>query len=264
MEDYTVLNPDEINEMREGGKIWRLISKELKEFTKAGVKGEEVNNKAKELFDKHQVDTAFYLYHDFPGHICISVNDCIIHGVGHDITFKAGDKVTLDIGFKYKNIFIDSAITLMIEPNSNTKYAEFIEHGYEALWAGIKAVKPKCTQGDIAYAIEQYVTNNTKYSIIDGFVGHAIGKQIHLKPNIYNKGLKPGQGAMIKPGMVICVEPMLLDQNTGEHKKGENGFDIFSKKPNAMTCHWEHMVLVTDSGIEVLTASEEDIKKYLG
>ncbi|OAL10386.1 type I methionyl aminopeptidase [Candidatus Mycoplasma haematobovis] len=264
MDDYTILNPDEIKEMREGGKIWQLISKELKEFTKAGVTGAEVNNKAKELFDKHRVETAFYLYHNFPGHICISVNDCIIHGVGHDITFKSGDKVTLDIGFKHKSIFIDSAMTLIIDPDTNSKYVDFIEHGHKALWAGIKAVRPKCTQGDIAYAIEKYVIDNTKYAIIDGFVGHTIGKEIHLKPNIYNKGLKPGQGMIIKPGTVICVEPMLLDQDTGEHRKGENGFDIFSKKVGSMTCHWEHMVLVMDNGIEVLTASEEEIKKYLG
>ncbi|AEG73745.1 methionine aminopeptidase [Mycoplasma haemofelis Ohio2] len=258
------LTPAELDEMREGGKIWRSISKSLAEFVKPGITGKEINDKAAELFSQFGVGTAFYMYHNFPGNICISVNDCIIHGVGHDVTLSATDKVTLDIGFKHKSIFIDSAITLIVSPESNKKYADFIKLGKEALWEGIKAVKPNCTQGDIAFAIDSFVKANSKYSIIDGFVGHAIGKQLHLNPHIFNKGMLKGQGVKIVPGMVICIEPMLLDQVTGEYTKGNNGFDILSKEPNAMTCHWEHMVLIKEDGIEVITASPEEVAEYLG
>lgn len=262
----TRLNSEEIEAIREGGKIWQLIKNELVFFVKPGVTGKEINDEAKRLFDKYNVETAFYMYENFPGHICVSVNDCIIHGVGNDIPLNPEDKITLDIGFKHRGVYIDSATTLIVDPLSNPDYAKFIEKCRKALWAGIKAVKPNCYNGDIAFAIESFVRsfNDREYSLINGYVGHTIGREIHQHPRIFNKGLKKGQGDKLSPNTVICIEPMLLKQNTGEFIKGSNGFDIFSKKKGAFTCHWEHMVLIKNDGIEVLTASEEEIKENLG
>lgn len=265
------LNEAEMQEMREGGAIWQKIKVALEAEVKVGVTGEQLNSKAKELFDLHQVEPAFFNYQDFPGHICVSVNDCIIHGVGNSTPLQAQDKITLDIGFKYKSMYIDSAFTTIVDPSSNEEYSKFIGYGKAALWAAIKKAKEivesgkPLYNGDIAFTIESYIRslNNKDLSLIDGFVGHGIGRKLHDKPHIFNKGKKPGEGDLLEANKVFCIEPMLLSQNTGEYKRGKNGFDIVSHKPNAFTCHWEHMVLIKKDSIEVLTASQEELQTYL-
>lgn len=260
------LSEQEIEHAREGGKIWISIKEELFALIKPGITGKQLDDKAKELFEKYSVEPAFLNYDRFPGYICVSVNDCIIHGVGNSEPLKPEDKVTLDIGFKNKTVFIDSAATCIVDEKTNPRYASFVEKCKKALWAGIKAVKPNCFNGDIAFAIESLVKsfNDLECSLIDGFVGHAIGKDLHQKPRIFNKGMRKGHGDRIRPNTIICIEPMLLKQCSGEFIRGKNGFDIFAKKKGAFTCHWEHMVLVKEDGIEVLTASQEEINRYLG
>ncbi|GCE63956.1 M24 family metallopeptidase [Candidatus Mycoplasma haematohominis] len=269
--DEITLSPEEIDEIREGGKIWQKVKQELVAEVKEGVSGADINRKAVEIFKKYEVEPAFFNYHDFPGHICVSVNDCIIHGVGNDTPLQKTDKITLDIGFKHKSVYIDSAVTVIVEPESNPEYQKFVNKCHKALWAGIKIAKSikenkqVLKNGDIASAIEGLVRswNDNKISLIDGYVGHTIGKALHQRPNVFNKGLKKGEGDILYPNRVICIEPMLLKQTTGEFAKGKNSYDIVSKVPGVFTCHWEHMVLIKEDGIEVLTATPEEIKEYL-
>lgn len=239
--------------------------------TTIGATGAQINNTAIHLFHKYNVEPAFFNYHEFPGHICVSVNDCIIHGLGNETILQSGDKVTLDIGFKYKSIYIDSAVTVILDPERNPEYQSFIDKCHKALWAGIKTAKSikeagqPLYNGDIAFAIESLNRsfNDKNCSIIDGYVGHTIGRKIHQKPNVFNKGRKKGEGEELLPNTVICIEPMLLQQPNGSFRKGKNGHDIMSNVPGAMTCHWEHMILIKENGIEVLTASPEEIKKFM-
>lgn len=269
--DEVTLSPSEIEEMREGGKMWQKIKQELVAEVKEGVSGNDINRKAVELFEKYSVGAAFYKYQEFPCHICVSVNDCIIHGIGSDEPLKKTDKITLDIGFKHKSIYIDSAVTLIVDPESNPEYQKFVDKCHKLLWTGIKMAKTivesgqPLKNGDIAYAIESLVRswNDKSISLIDGYVGHTIGKELHQKPHVFNKGIKKGDGDVLKPNRVICIEPMLLKQTTGEFAKGKNGYDIVSKVQGAFTCHWEHMVLVKENGIEVLTATPEEVEQFL-
>lgn len=267
----SVLNEQEIKDIREGGKIWQKIKGELLAETREGITGAQINSKAIELFKKYNVDPAFFNYNNFPGHICVSVNDCIIHGLGNDTPLKKTDKITLDIGFKYKSVYIDSAVTVIVDPEANPEYKSFIDKCHKALWAGIKMAKSikeagkPLYNGDIAFAIESLNRsfNDKNCSIIDGYVGHTIGRAIHQKPNVFNKGRRKGEGEELLPNTVICIEPMLLKQPNGAFKRGKNGHDIVSQVPGAMTCHWEHMVLIKEDGIEVLTASPEEIAEFI-
>lgn len=235
----------EIKSIREGGKIWQKIKEELLLEVREGATGKYINDRAKELFDKYRVEEAFFNYKDFPGYICVSVNECIIHGLGNDIPFKKQDKVTLDIGFKYENIYVDSAVTKIVDPDSNQEYQNFVNRCYKSLWSAIKVAKSikesgkTLYSGDIASAIEGMVKsfNDNCCSIIDNYVGHTIGRQLHQKPHVFNKGVKRSEGEELKANTVICIEPMFLKQTTGEYKFAPNGYDIIAKDSGAFTCH---------------------------
>lgn len=254
----------EVEIMREGALIWQQIRKKITPFVQIGKTGIEIEKKVEELFKEHGVTPCFNGYKNFPGIICVSVNDCIVHGLANDKPLKSGDKITLDIGFLYKNLHIDSAFTLLMDAEKYPEYQSLIDHTHKALWAGINAIKKETFTGDITEAIETYVEKNVskKYSIIDSFTGHGVGKDLHEQPYIYNKGFKKGEGVLLSKNSIICIEPMLLEQTNGKFSFGENGFDILADKPNAMTVHWEHMVLIGKNGPEILTADDDEIAKY--
>lgn len=239
----------EIEEIRKAAKIWLKVKDDIIAFTKVGVSLLEIDNFAKTLEKKYNFIYTFYDYHGFPNNICISVNDVVIHGVPNEYKLKNEDLVTFDVGITYNNYVCDAAFTLIMG-NTTMQTEKINKICYESLMKGIMEISPNKRIGDISYAIQQHVENNG-FKVIKDFGGHGCGKKLHEDPIILNYG-KPGTGAKLVPGMIICIEPMILTDDNSYYIDPKNGWSVIAKN-HKLTCHWEHMVLVTDTGFEILT-----------
>ena len=244
----TIKSEKEIEFMRQAGYLVSLTHKYLKPFIKPGIKTEELDKLAEDFIRSHDGIPTCKGYHGFPSSLCISVNDEIVHGIPSKRKLKNGDIVTIDMVIGYHGYQGDAAWTYAVgEINDKKKY--LMEHTEKALYEGIKMVKPGARIGDISHTIEEYAT---KYhlGVVKELVGHGIGREMHEEPDVPNYGVF-GTGPKLKEGMVICIEPML---NLGSANVGilDDDWTIVTEdgKPSA---HYEHTVLVTKDGYEILT-----------
>lgn len=239
----------EIEQIKKACSIWKEVRDKLTSFIKEGVSLLEIDEYARKLIeDDNGCKACFHNYNGFPGHICISVNDVVIHGVPTNYKLKYQDMVTCDIGVEYNSYICDAAFTVIIGDNSEAQ--KISDVCYNSLIEGIKQVKPNNTIGDISHAVQNYVEANG-YKVILDFGGHGCGKKLHEDPIILNYGNK-GSGAKLRPGMIICIEPMILTDNNAYYIDRKDNWSVISKN-HKLTCHWEHMVLVTEDGCEILT-----------
>lgn len=239
----------EIEQIKKACSIWKEVRDKLTSFIKEGVSLLEIDEYARKLIeDDNGCKACFHNYNGFPGHICISVNDVVIHGVPTNYKLKYQDMVTCDIGVEYNSYICDAAFTVIIGDNSEAQ--KISDVCYNSLIEGIKQVKPNNTIGDISHAVQNYIEANG-YKVISDFGGHGCGKKLHEDPIILNYGNK-GSGAKLRPGMIICIEPMILTDNNAYYIDRKDNWSVISKN-HKLTCHWEHMVLVTEDGCEILT-----------
>ena len=239
----------EIEQIKKACSIWKEVRDKLTSFIKEGVSLLEIDEYARKLIeDDNGCKACFHNYNGFPGHICISVNDVVIHGVPTNYKLKYQDMVTCDIGVEYNSYICDAAFTVIIGDNSEAQ--KISDVCYNSLIEGIKQVKPNNTIGDISHAVQNYAEANG-YKVISDFGGHGCGKKLHEDPIILNYGNK-GSGAKLRPGMIICIEPMILTDNNAYYIDRKDNWSVISKN-HKLTCHWEHMVLVTKDGCEILT-----------
>jgi methionyl aminopeptidase len=150
----------------------------------------------------------FFEYGGFPGYVCISVNDEILHGIGNERKLLPGDLVTYDIGVTYQNRICDSAFSMIVPGKENKEAEDILKATQACLEETVKAVKPGVTTGDLGFITEQ-TAKKYGYVVIKDFSGHGCGIKLHEEPMVFNYG-KRGTGEVLKPGMVICIEPMLL------------------------------------------------------
>jgi methionyl aminopeptidase len=245
----SIRTPDEIVIMREGGKRLARILNGLAEMVAPGVTPKDISAKAAADIKKADMQAVVLGYDGFPDVICISVNDNIVHGIPQKTPFKDGDVVKLDLTIAYKNLVVDSALTVVVgEPTADVK--RLVEGTKKALEAAIAAVKGDGTRvGDISAAAEN-VMNKYKLGIIRDLVGHGIGYNIHEEPNIPNYGVA-GTGPKLSVGQTIAIEPMaaLGDWHIDVAKDGST----IRMADGSMGAHFEHTVLITDTGAEILT-----------
>lgn len=243
---------EDIKCIKQAASIWKLARAAIMDATKAGVSLLELDTIAKDVIESHNATCAFYQYHGFPGNICISVNEIIIHGVPNEYRLKDGDSVTFDVGVKYAEHFCDAAFTILV--GSPTKESQQISDVcYQSLMAAIAIIKPGITNQEIASTIQDYVEQRG-YEVIRNFTGHGCGNKLHEDPIIsnYRSAELLFKKVTLVPGMVICIEPMIM---TGSNKfiiDPTNNWSVIAKNKK-LTSHWEHMVLVTNDGCEVLT-----------
>lgn len=193
---------------------------------------------------------AFHNYQGFPGYNCLSKNNVIIHGIGtKDQTFREKDKLTLDLGIELDGFICDAAFTIL-GPKVDLEYVKLSEVTLQAIFEAVEVIKPDNCIGDISCRIENFIKQHG-YQILENYGGHGCGLKIHEDPIILNYGGKPKTGFKLKPGMVICIEPMVLSKSNKIHL-GSDNWSVISDI-SQMTCHWEHMILVTENGCEVLT-----------
>lgn len=234
--------------MSVAGNIVYQTHKYLKDFIKPGVSLLELDAKAEEFIISKGAKPSFKGYQGFPNATCISVNEEVVHGIPSNRKLKKGDIVSIDIGADYKGYHGDSAWSYAVgDIDDDKKY--LMEHTKAALFEGLKQVKPGNRVGDIGYAIECYA-NSHNLGIVRELCGHGIGNHLHEEPDVPNYGLA-GTGPLLKEGMVIAIEPM-LNLGTDDIVVEDNDWTIttLDRKPSA---HFEHTVLVTKDGCQILT-----------
>ncbi len=235
--------------MRESGRLLAMVLSTLKEAIQPGMSTKDLAEIAKRELRSTGGLPTFLGYHGFPDVLCVSVNDEVVHGIpNHDHYIKDGDLVSLDFGVTYRGMITDAAISVVVgEISSAAK--NLVNTTERSLMAGISAVHAGVQIGDIAAAV-QAVLDRAKYGIVRDLVGHGVGHELHEDPNIPNYG-KSGTGPVLETGMTVAIEPMAtlgdyairtdLDQWTIRTVDG------------SLAAHFEHTILVTESGTEILT-----------
>lgn len=244
------LNENEkINRMREGGKILGRILSELKSYVVAGMNEIDIDKWVEGKILEYGAEVAYYEPDtDFPGAICISTNDELIHGVPKDNILEDGDKVSFDLSIKYKGYYVDSAFTMVIGKES-AALKHLLSFTESSLYEGIAQVHTGAKLGDIGEAIEK-VLKKGKLGIIMNYVGHGIGEKIHMPPDVPNYGRR-GHGQELKAGDTICIEPM-ASLGKADTVIDEDGWTVLLKD-GSIGAHFEHTILVTEDGCEILT-----------
>lgn len=245
---------EKIKAMRAGGKILGGVLRDLREYVKPGMTGKEVDAWVRKTIEERGAKVAYdYLEESFPGAICISVNDELVHGAPTDYVFEEGDKVSFDLDVLYEGYYTDSAFTMIVGDKGSPAVKQMIKTTERAMWAGIDAVKAGARIGDIGYAVEK-VLRAGKLGVIENYVGHGIGKEMHMRPDIPNYGSR-GHGYMLKAGDTICIEPMSCLGKPANYVDRESNWTV-KMKDGSIGCHCEHTVLVTEDGCEVLTLAD--------
>ncbi|MDO4997440.1 MAG: type I methionyl aminopeptidase [Neisseria sp.] len=245
--------PDEIAKMRELGRLAAEGLDYIGQFVKAGVTTNELN----QLIHDFQINVQGgypaplnYGNPPFPKSCCTSVNHVICHGIPDDKPLKNGDIINIDITIKKDGFHGDSSRMFAVG-NISPQAQRLIDVTHQSMMAGIEAVKPGATLGDIGYACQK-VAEDAGYSVVQEFCGHGIGRDFHCEPQILHYGRK-GQGAVLKPGMIFTIEPM-INQGKRHLRILADGWTVVTKD-RSLSAQWEHEVLVTDTGYEILTIS---------
>lgn len=239
---------EEIELLKIAGAIVGDTHNYLKPFIKEGVTTKELNDLAHDYIISRGATCSFLNYSGYPASICTSVNEEVVHGIPSNRKLKNGDIISIDIGACYKGYHGDSAWSYAVGVVSDeVKY--LMEHTERALFEGLNVVKPGNYVGDIGYAVETYAKNHN-LGVVKELVGHGVGSHLHEKPDVPNFG-KPKTGELLKEGMVIAVEPM-LNLGTANIYILDDDWTIITAddKPSA---HFEHTVVVTKDGYEILT-----------
>lgn len=244
----------EIARLKKGGPILAAILRQVAARVAPGVTTAELDVYAYELIKKSGHTPAFLDYQPegatfpYPASLCVSINSEVVHGIPGKKILKEGDIVSLDLGLNYEGVFLDHATTIAVGQVS-PKSKRLMGATKEALDAGIAAIVPGARLGDIGHAIQE-VAERHKLGIVFGFSGHGVGRAIHEDPYVMNTG-KPGKGEALVPGMVIAIEPMFT--LGGENVVLDKDGFTYKTEDGSRAAHYEHTVLITEKGAEVLT-----------
>ena len=253
----TLKTPQEIASMRVAGRLAAEVLDYITPFVKPGVTTGELDR----LCHEYMVDVQGTIpaplnyappgYKPYPKSICTSVNHQVCHGIPGEKVLKNGDIVNLDITV-IKDGFHGDTSRMFVAGEPSIAARRLCEVTHECMWIGIEQVRPGATIGDIGYAIQRHA-EAAGFSIVREFCGNGIGRRFHEEPQILHYG-RPGTGERIEAGMIFTVEPMV---NAGRREIRElaDGWTIVTKD-HSLSAQWEHTVLVTETGHEVLTVSE--------
>ena len=254
----TINNADDIAKMRIAGRLGSEVLDYITPFVVHGATTDALDKLCHDYIVNVQQAIPAPLNYAPDGHtpypksICTSVNHVICHGVPGDKVLKNGDTVNLDITVIKDGYHGDTSRMFHVGEVS-IQAKRLSELTYKAMWLGINQVKPDATLGDIGYAIQSFAEKNG-FSVVREFCGHGIGKVFHTEPQILHYG-RPGMGLKLKAGMIFTIEPMI---NAGKRdiKQMPDGWTIVTKD-RSLSAQWEHTILVTETGYEVMTLSAE-------
>lgn len=238
----------ELDRMRVSGRIAADILEELSGLLRPGIATIWLDQRAGELIKSRNAESAFLGYQGYPGNICISINEEVVHGIGTDRRIREGDIVSLDVGIKYGGYVGDVAATFPVGKISD-RNRSLIRACDSALRAGVEQSRPGRRLYDISAAIQD-TAEAAGFAVVRDYVGHGIGMEMHEDPQVPNYG-RPGTGPLLRAGMVLAIEPMLVAGGS-EVVVGDDNWTVatLSGQPAA---HFEHTVAITENGPEVLT-----------
>ncbi len=243
----------EISAMREGGRMLAAVLRLLSERLEPGMSTKDLAVIAAKELEKLGGQPSFLGYQGFPDVICVSVNDQVVHGIPNaSKIITDGDIVGLDFGVTYDGMITDSAISVIAGKPKTQGHIRLLEDTRKAMEAGIAAVHDQVRTGDIGSAIESYLTRSKGrgYGIVRDLVGHGVGHRVHEDPNVPNYG-RPDTGPWLSKGMTIAIEPMVT-LGTDRVHIAPDGWTVLTDD-GKWAAHFEHTVLITDDGAEVLT-----------
>ena len=244
----SIKTKEEIEKMKKAGHVNYLTHQYLKSLIKPGITTKYLNDEADKFIREHGGIPGFLNYEGFPGSICASVNEEVVHGIPDDRVLKEGDIISLDIGVVIDGFHSDSAWTYPVGEISKEKQ-DLLKYTEQALYEGLSQIKPGNRIGDISNAVEVYAEAHN-LGVVKELVGHGVGTNLHEEPDVPNYG-KKGTGPLLKEGMVIAVEPM-LNYGSADIYMLDDGWTIVTDD-DSPSAHFEHTVVVTKDGYKILT-----------
>jgi len=238
----------EINYLRDAGRIVAQTLNEIKKAVKPEITTLELDRIAEDYIKSCGAIPAFKGYHGFPGNICTSVNEEVVHGIPGLRKLKSGDNVSIDIGTVINGYYGDAAITVPVG-EVDAEVQNLINVTEQALYQGIQQAIIGNRLSDISHAVQAYTEKNG-YSVVRDYVGHGIGRNMHEDPQVPNYGI-PGRGPRLKPGMTLAIEPM-VNMGTYEVKTLDDGWTVVTTD-GKRSAHFEHTIAITEDGPEILT-----------
>lgn len=243
-----IKSDNEIALMRISGQIVKNVLELLGEKIRPGMKTIELDKIAYEYIIKQNAKPSFLGYGGFPGSVCVSIDDEIIHGIPGDKIIEEGQLVSVDVGAYINGYHGDAARTFAIGQVDELKQ-KLLEVTQESFFKGIEQFKEGNRLGDISYAIQQHIESNG-FSVVKQYTGHGIGKNLHEDPSVLNYGTA-GRGIRLKQGLVIAIEPM-VNAGTDSIRVLQDGWTVVTKD-GLPAAHYENTVALTENGVEILT-----------
>ena len=250
----TIKTPEEIDKMRIAGRLAADVLQMIESHVQPGVTTDDLDKICHNyIVNEQKAIPAPLNYKGFPKSICTSVNHVICHGIPADKTLKNGDIVNIDVTVIYQDYHGDTSKMFFVGSPS-IKAKRLVQITYECMKLGIDMIKPGVLLGDIGYEIQQHAESND-YSVVREYCGHGIGREFHEDPQILHYGLQ-GSGIAIEEGMIFTIEPMI---NLGKRhvKLLADGWTVVTKD-RSLSAQWEHTILVTSEGHEVLTKRDDE------
>lgn len=241
----------EIDQIAAAGKVVASALSLAQRLIKPGLQTEFLDRQIENLIREQQAIPAFKGYRGFPGSICASVNEQVVHGIPGSRVILEGDIISIDVGVKLGEFFADAAMTFAVG-EIELEAAKLIEATRIALEAGIKECRPKQHLSDISHAIQR-AAEDRGYSVVRDFVGHGIGRALHEEPQILNYG-PCGHGPLLKTGMVFAIEPM-VNAGSNQVKIEPDGWTVITVD-RRLSAHFEHTVAITEKGPRILTIED--------
>jgi len=244
------LTREELMKMRKAGKAAAAILKKLKFFIKPKISTKDIEKFFENELSKYRgMLPAFKGFMGYPASCCVSVNEEVIHGIPSGRLIENGDMISVDLGIKYDDLFVDAAYTY-VAGRASSLAKKLVGVSLRALHEGVRRIKVGASVGDVSFAVQNFVERNG-FSVIRKFVGHGIGQSLHLPPEVPNFGEK-GEGLELKEGYAIALEPMV---SAGGYKVDvlDDGWTAVTSD-KSLSAHFEHTVAVTKKGPWVLTS----------
>lgn len=252
----SIKTPEGIAAMRTACRLASEVLDHLTPFIRPGITTLEIDQLAASYMVQQGTISATIGYQPpgyppYPGHLCTSVNQVVCHGIPNSKALKSGDIVNVDVTVIKDGWYGDNSRMFLVG-DCTIAAKRLVSVTYDAMWKGIAQVRPGARLGDVGHAIQTFVENHG-FSVVREYCGHGIGQRFHEEPQVLHYG-RPGTLEVLKPGMVFTIEPMV---NAGRREVKEHGHDGWTivTKDRSLSAQWEHTILVTDTGYEVLTLS---------